>query len=127
MRSNILVAVILLGFVVLASGCIHQQQAEQPEQQPEPTNPVIVDSQQRQGILDIVQGEAVIEADVRNTGTAGSVRIFANILGEDDVVLARENETVHIGANETRRIQMRFEVPDGAESYRLEVEAVEQQ
>lgn len=121
MKSNALLATMLLGFVVLVSGCMDQQQ------QTEPTNPVIVDSQQRQGLIDTVQGEAVIQADVRNNGSAGDVRLFANILGENDVVLARENQTVYIGENETRRIEMRFEVPDGAESYRLEVEAVEQQ
>lgn len=123
MKSNALLATALLGFVVLASGCADQQQAEPTN----PTNPIIVESQQRQGLLDTVQGEAVIETYVKNNGTAGDVRLFANILGADDVVLARENKTVYIGENETRRIEMRFAVPEGAESYSLEVEPVEQQ
>jgi len=97
---------------VLASGCAAQTSPD----------PVVVSSEQQQGVLDIVQGQATIEADIRNNGGPGNITATATILDENQTVLDRASETFSMEANETRRIQIQTQVPEGAASYNLTVE-----
>lgn len=118
LKSPLAVAFLALLAAVALAGCLDQLDGVHG------ADPVIVDSEQRQGVLDVVQGETTIAADVENRGETGRVRLTAAVLDEDDVVLDRINRTAQIEANETRRITMTFQVPQGAERYRLNVEGV---
>lgn len=97
---------------IIASGCATQAAPD----------PVVVSSEQRQGVLDIVQGQATIEADIRNNGGPGNITATATILDENQTVLDRANQQFYMEANETRRIQIQTQVPQDAASYNLTVE-----
>ena len=108
-RFSIVVALLA---AVLASGCAAQATPD----------PEVVSSEQQQGVLDVVQGQATIEADIRNNGGPGNVTATASILDENQTVLDRATETFSMEANETRRIQIQTQVPQEAASYNLTVE-----
>jgi len=98
---------------VIASGCATQTEAPDPE---------VVSSEQRQGVLEIVQGQATIQADIKNNGGSGDVTATATILDENQTVLDRATQTFYMDQNETRRIEIQTQVPQGANSYNLTVE-----
>ena len=109
-RGSLALALML---AVIASGCATQTEAPDPE---------VVSSEQRQGLLDTVQEQATIEADIRNNGGPGDITATALILDENQTVLDRTTQNFYMDANQTRRIQIQTQVPQEANSYNLTVE-----
>ena len=109
---------ILLGIliaVVIASGCV--QGLRDPD-------PVLVNPGERNGTLDILQGETSVSADVRNEGYAGGVRITLSVLNSNGTVLEEFDRSISLDQNETRRITITANVSENARNYRLRVEPV---
>ena len=108
-RTSVMLALLA---TILASGCAAQTTPD----------PEVVSSEQRQGLLDTVQGQTTIEADIRNNGGPGDITATALILDENQTVLDRTTQNFYMDANQTRRIQIQTQVPQNAASYNLTVQ-----
>lgn len=105
----------ILALILITSGCADiNWEMERPD-------PEIVASEQRQGIIDTIQGETTVNADIRNNGATGNVVLELTVFDQDRTVLNRFNRTIRIRENETRRASITFEVPQGADRYELDV------
>mgnify|MGYP006914299729 CR=1 FL=1 len=109
---------ILLGLLIASvavSGCV--QGLRDPD-------PVLVNPAERNGTLDILQGETSVSADVRNRGYAGGVRMYLSVLDRTGTVLEEFDKSVSMDQNETRRITITANVSENARNYRLRVAPV---
>jgi len=106
---------ILIALIVTVSGCV--QGLRDPD-------PVIVNSEERQGTLDIVQGQTTVSADIKNNGYAGDIRVTVSVLDNNETVVEEFDQIFSIGNNETKRVSVSGDVPQEAQRYILSVEAV---
>lgn len=106
---------ILIAVIVAVSGCV--QGLRDPD-------PVIVNSEEREGTLDIVQGQTTVSADIKNNGYAGNVRVTVSVLDNNETVVEEFDQIFSVGNNETKRVSVSGDVPQEARRYVLSVEAV---
>ncbi len=115
MKSENLILV-LISIAVAVSGCVKGLQDPAP---------VIVNPEEQNGALDVIGGETTVSADIRNRGYPGDVRIILTVLDSNRTVLGQFDRIVRMGKNETRRISISAEVPEGSKIYRLGVESAD--
>lgn len=109
-----LAAVLLLAVLVL--GSVYLIADSGPD-------PVVVDSELNQDMLDGITGTATVEVTVVNQGMPGEVEVTAIFLDNNDVVVGKASETVSMDEDEVRRIRIQAETAGEVDSYSIEIDS----
>lgn len=85
-------------------------------------NPTVVETEVDEGIDSLI-GDTDIFVVVQNDGAAGEVEVTLELLDSEGTVLLDETQTIHMEADERKRVTFSVDVPEGAEDLRASASA----
>jgi len=84
-------------------------------------DPQVTDVEIDQDFFDTIGGSADVRVLVANDGDAGDVEVTVTAYDDNDNTIERFTEEAYIQEEETKRVDLSIEIPDGAESADAEV------